>query len=73
MPDIEYQNQIYDKAIDLLSDIKLCLGPTGLAGTLRKHPILKTFISKVQKERLRLIEEKIPNSQLDFLKDSLDD
>lgn len=63
-----YENEIYSKSISLLSDIKLVLGPTGLSGTLRKHPTLKEFIVKKQKERLDILDSKVPNSQMDFLK-----
>lgn len=64
----EYENEIYEKTIKLCSDIKLTLGPTGLAGTFRKHPVIKDFLVKTQKERLDIIEDKIPNAQMDFLK-----
>lgn len=65
--EIEYENEIYSKTIDLLTEIKLTLGPTGLAGTLRKHPNLKEFVVKKQKERLEILDQKIPNRQMDFL------
>lgn len=65
---IEYENEIYSKTIDLVSEIKLTLGPTGLAGTFRKHPLLKDFLVKKQKERLEILESKVPNSQMNFLK-----
>lgn len=66
--DENYENEIYSKTITLLQEIKLTLGPTGLAGTFRKHPHIKDFVIKKQKERLEIIEDKIPNSQMDFLK-----
>ena len=62
MSEVDYTNEIYEKTIKLCSDIKLTLGPTGLAGTFRKHPVIKDFLVKTQKERLEIIEDKIPNS-----------
>lgn len=64
----DYENEIYSKTINLLQEVKLTLGPTGLAGTFRKHPNVKDFVVKKQKERLDIIEQKIPNTQMDFLK-----
>lgn len=65
---VEYENEIYEKCIKLISEIKLTLGPTGLAGTFRKHDLIKDFLVKKQKERLEILESKIPNGQMDFLK-----
>lgn len=67
MSDLDKQNCLYEKAIQLLQEVKLVSGPTGLAGTLRRHDDLKTFITKVQKERIKIIEDNIPNHQMDFI------
>lgn len=46
------KSDLYDACIELLSDVKLLQGPTGVNSTLRRHPELKTFLLTCQRDRL---------------------
>lgn len=65
MADSIDSNQVYDKSIELLNQIKITQGATALNSTLRRHITLKKFLLTKQVERLSLIENAI--SELDKL------
>lgn len=54
-------NELYDKSIELLQQIKLTQGNTALNSTLRRHAKLKKFLLEKQVDRLQIIEDAIDN------------
>lgn len=50
---------LYSNIIQLLNDIKLTNGPNAVSGTLRKHPIIKKWLTQHQKSIIISIESKL--------------
>lgn len=53
------KQELYNKAIELLKQIKLTQGNTALNSTLRRHSSLKKFLLEEQVNRLKLLEDSI--------------
>lgn len=51
--------ELYNKAIELLQQIKLTQGNTALNSTLRRHSSLKKFLLEEQVNRLKFLEDSI--------------
>lgn len=49
----------YNRLIKLLSDLKICEGPESVRSTLRRHPIIKDYLRRIQAENLIDIENDI--------------
>lgn len=58
-------NQLYDKSIELLRQIKLTQGNTALNSTLRRHVVLRKFLLVEQVKRLKFLESSAPDVTLD--------
>ena len=56
MPD---KKILYQNSIQLLDEIRLVEGPVAVSSTLRRHPLLKTFIHSQQMERMDYLEKTI--------------
>ena len=50
---------LYNNCIQLLNDIRLTDGPMAVSSTLRRHPLIKTFILTQQRERMEYLEQTI--------------
>lgn len=53
------KQELYNKAIELLQQIKLTQGNTALNSTLRRHSSLKKFLLEEQVNRLKFLEDSI--------------
>lgn len=62
------EDLLYKYLITFLYDIKIFQGGTALSSTLRRHPNLKNFLLRKQKERIVYIESTYfnPDGSLDF-------
>lgn len=71
--DILKEDLLYNSLISFLYEIKIFQGGTALSSTLRRHPIIKAFLLRKQKERLNSFESSYFNSDGSLDYDSLDD
>lgn len=70
--DILNEDLLYKSLVSFLYDIKIFQGGTALSATLRRHPKIKAFLLRKQKERLNSFESSYFNSDGSVDYESLD-